>query len=100
MTRFCHADKPSLGFSIYTVRTVCVCVCMFLSLEGLEDGIAFGQWQQRRLHIQFLSRDADGGEQLSSGAAPRQSAVVLTKEALVLKSLHNKEPPLFHRLLS
>lgn len=68
MTYFCHAEKLSLGFSIYKYA-LSVFFCFFLS--GSDDGIALGLWHCH-LVIWFMSRDTDSGEQLSSWNAPQQ----------------------------
>lgn len=80
MSYFCHAQKLSLGFSIYKCA-LCMCVCMFFSLPGIRGwyclgsvtALSFGPmiYVQRR-------RQWGAAELLKRG----QSGVVLLKGSL------------------
>lgn len=100
MTYFCHAEKLSLGFSIYkyalSVFFCFFCLDQTMALPWVCDIVIWSS----DLWAETQTVESSWALEMHHNRKGGQSGVVLLKEAFALKPLHNKEPPLFHHLLS
>lgn len=96
----CHADKLSLGFSIHKCA-LCVYVCVLSGIRewhrlGWVAVLSFGPLIYEHRRRQWRAAELLKGTTTERG-------IVLLQESFVLKTLLNKEPPLFrhgfHELL-